>query len=89
MANRYEVIWREIKKSATTKLNAGVKIKCRPAKIPTIVLAVKKIKSAENRAKIALDLGKYGKLQIIREEPSDSLGYITFKLLASETSEML
>lgn len=85
MANRYETIWKHIRERAPKE----VKIRCRPKKIPTIVLAVKKIKSAENRARIGLDLGRYGKMQIVREVVSDAVGYVTFKLLSAETAENL
>lgn len=84
MANRYEKIWKAI------KARGEVKIRCRPAKIPTIVLAVKKIKSAENRSRIDLDLGRYGKLKIDREvEDENSPAYIVFKLLSAELAENL
>lgn len=85
VASRYEVIWNRIKRDAPK----AVKIRCRPKKIPTIVLAVKKIKSAENRGRISLDLGRYGKMQIGREVVNDALAFISFKLLSAERAENL
>lgn len=83
LANRYDRIWAYIKK------HKEAKIRCRPAKIPTIVLAVKKIKSAENRSRIDLELGRYGKLQIVRTIVDDAKGFIEFKLLPAELAERL
>lgn len=87
MANRYDKIWKAIKFAG----KKGVTIRCRPAKIPTIVLAVKKIKSAENRGRIDLDLARYGKLAIKRvvTEKSKFGAEITFTLLSAELSENL
>lgn len=87
MASRYEKIWKAIK----TAGKQGVTIHCRPKKIPTIVLAVKQIKSAENRARIDLDLDRYGKLKIDREVTDKSKfgAKIRFELLSAELAENL
>lgn len=93
MASRYEKIWRAIKRAATSKnpKQRGIFIHCRAEKIPTIVLAVKQIKSAENRARIALDLGKYTKMKIDRETGKQFKfgARIRFELMSEELAENL
>lgn len=90
MANRYEVIWKKIKEAyEKDKAKGSVRLRCRPAKMATIILAVKKIKSAENRSRIALELERYGKLVIGRETVNNSTGVLTFRLTDAELAGRL
>lgn len=93
MASRYEKIWNAIKKSYEAKNPAlrAVVIRCRASKVDTIVLAVKKIKSAENQTRIALDLGRYGKLKIERKYDlaDNSMAKILFTLQSPDLAERL
>lgn len=68
---QYESIWEELKK------NKIAVVKCRPAKIKTIIKAVKKEKSKENTIKKQLDLPHYGEMII---EPNMKHGRIKFTI---------
>lgn len=85
--NRYDIIWQRIKKLQGKE----VKVKCRAGKVETIVLAVKKIKSAENRARIGLELGRYPEMSIKRivNEGKDAWSFVCFMLPANELAERL
>lgn len=80
MARRYAEIWARLKEKKE------VKIKCRPAKVATIVLAVRKEKARENAPRKALDLPSFGRLSITADEVK---GFIIFKLLSEERAENL
>lgn len=85
--NRYDIIWRRIKE----RQGRPVQVKCRAGKVETIVLAVKKIKSAENRARIGLELGRYPEMSIKRVfgEGKEAWSFVSFMLPANELAERL
>lgn len=60
MARRYASIWSQLKKTGKAI------VRCKPAKIRTIVQGVKKVKSTENTINRSLGLKTYGELEIKR-----------------------
>lgn len=60
MARRYASIWKEL------KLKGKAVVRCKTAKIPTIVQGVKKEKSRENTINKSLNLQTWGELEIKR-----------------------
>lgn len=70
MARRYQPIWDELKKKGHAT------IRCKPAKIRTLVQGVKKEKSRENSINKSLGLQTWGELEITR---FPELGQVKFK----------
>lgn len=75
---RYEALWKELESKRT------VSIRCKTAKVPTIVQAVKKEKARANILRKDLELPFYGRMQIKVLRLVDGFSSITFKILRTE-----
>jgi hypothetical protein len=83
-SKRYDKIWKAIKAAKTAK------VRCRELKAQTIIHEVKKVKSAENTARIGLGLPGYGRLTVrTEEEKGTDRVLIIWKLLELELAENL
>jgi len=79
MARRYAQLWTEIKNKKQ------VVVKCKPAKVATIIACVRKEKSRENAPRHALEMQSFGRLKA-EHKIINGEGIITFKLVNSYRS---